>query len=91
MADPDWVQVFIDAGVRYHVVVPDSSLKDLYVSNYKERFAKRLGGGSETFCDRVSRHWNKTIKSLSDDKDHVISLTVLDEGQWLEDVINKLI
>lgn len=91
MADPDWVQVFNDAGVKYRVVVPDASLKTLYTENFKERFKKKLGGGSEAFCNRVLNHWDSIVRTLSNDNENVISLTVLDEGQWLEDVMDKLI
>lgn len=89
MADPNWQWVFDRAGVKYHIVIPGPDLKETYMLNYRERFRKGLGGGSEGFCKTISPIWDSTITRLTNSPNK-ISLTVLEKGQYLEDIINKL-
>ena len=65
----------------YTVVVPDPKLKDEYIKRYYER------GSSLDFIKKLSHNWEEWISEIILNEENVV---VLDEGQFLSDVIAQI-
>ena len=81
LADPTWEQVFLESGEDFIVVVPSLDRKEEFLSNFKERNRKGLGGGNERFCNLIWKHWEWWIN-------HLLSIPsqgqiVLERGEFL--------
>lgn len=75
-------QAMVDAGILFTLVYPNIALK----KEYMERYAKR--GSPQPFLDLMDKQWANFIIDCSMQQE--CSIVVLQEGQFLADVLNKL-
>ena len=72
-----------DNKIPYTIVYPNISLKDEYI----ERFIKR--GNKTGFIDFISAYWDSFINEISNET--YPTKIILEKGQYLSDVIEKII
>lgn len=79
LCDPNCQSILDKGGFKYHIVVPDPELKDEYLERFKAR--------SEGFCAGMINRWDAAIERLM--HTDCLSLTVLNKGQFIADVIDR--
>lgn len=89
LCDPNCQSILDKGGFKYHIVVPDLKLKDEYLERFKARYEAKKGTGSTGFRTGMANRWDNAIERLMNTD--CLSLTVLKDGQYISDVIDKLI
>lgn len=89
LADPTWEQVFLESGEDFIVVVPSLDRKEEFLTNFKERNGKGLGGGNDGFRELIGKHWEWWIN-------HLLSIPsqgqiVLERGEFLSHLLLRSI
>ena len=87
LADPRWLQILQEGHYEFHIVIPAVELKDEYLERFKERYKEKKGCGSIGFIKVMDRQWDTNLKRLM--HTDCLSLTILNKGQYLADVIDK--
>ena len=87
LGDPSWLEVFMESGLPFYVVVPSLDRKDEYLANYRERYEQGTGGGDDKFCQVVSDNWEEWIETLKKVPQTIVELG---PGEWLEDLVSHL-
>lgn len=88
LADPRWLQILQEGHYEFHIVIPAVELKDEYLERFKARHKEKKGCGSSGFIKAMDRQWDTNLKRLRNTP--CLSLTILNKGQYLADVIEKL-
>lgn len=88
-ADPQWTNVFLKSGIPFHIVVPSKDRKEEFLSNFRERAKKHLGGGNEQFCKTVGENWDEWIDNLNSLP--ALSHIELEAGEWIADCIPMIL
>lgn len=68
--------------IDFTVVYPDRSLKEEYLTRYKER------GSPTAFIDIMFRQWDSFIQTC---EDCTATKVMLSEGEYLQDVLDQLV
>ena len=87
LVDPKWRQILIDNGYEFHIVLPDVTLRDEYMERFRQRRERRQGNGSPAFVRSMEQEWDRLLDELK--KLPNLSLTILNKGQYLSDIIKK--
>ena len=87
LCDPNCQDILDKGGFKYHIVVPAVELKDEYLERFKARYEAKKGTGGKGFRTAMANRWDKTLERLMDTD--CLSLTILDKGQFIADVIDK--
>ena len=87
LGDPAWLEVFMESGLPFYVVVPALSRKDEYLTNYRERYKEGTGGGDDKFCQVVSDNWEEWIETLKKVPQTIVEL---EPGEFLTNCISHL-
>ena len=87
LVDPKWRQILIDNGYEFHIVLPDVTLRDEYMERFRQRRERRQGNGSPAFVRSMEQVWDRLLDELK--KLPNLSLTILNKGQYLSDIIKK--
>ena len=87
LADPAWLEVFLESKLSFIVVVPSKDRKEEYLANYRERYKVGTGGGDDEFCSVVSENWDEWIDTLKMVPQTIVELG---PGEWLETAISEL-
>lgn len=89
LVDPKWRFILKDNGYQFHIVIPDETLKDEYMERFRDRYSRNEGSGSLAFIKAKEVEWNRLIAELK--RTPCLSLTVLNKGQYISDVIESII
>lgn len=73
-----------DAGIDFYLIYPDRNLKEEWIGRCF------LRGSGEKFCQLIADNWDNWIDGLQKDYTKHKSI-ILDQGQYLSDVINFLV
>lgn len=72
----------VDAGIDFTLVYPNIALKKEYMQRYVER------GSPQPFLDLMDKQWANFIIDCSTQQD--CNIAVLQEGQFLADILDQL-
>ena len=89
LVDPLWMHILIKHGYQFHVVVPSLDCKAEYLQRLAQRRKRRLGSGHSGFVRWMANNWERLIAELKSTP--CLSLTELNNGQYLADVIEKFL
>jgi hypothetical protein len=87
LADPRWLQILQEGHYEFHIAIPAVELKDEYLERFKARYEAKKGNGSAGFRTGMANRWDSNLERLRNTP--CLSLTILNKGQYLADVIDK--
>ena len=88
LCDPNCLHLLQEQGLKFHVVVPNYDRLEEFKANLRQRYKERKGTGGEGFIRNLESRWYDELERLRETE--CLSLTVLNNGQYLADVIEKL-
>lgn len=89
LVDPQWKRILVEGRYSFHIVVPDLKLKEEYLERFKARQKAGKGNGKLGFVRSMASRWEGLIGELKNTP--CLSLTELNNGQYLADVIDKIV
>lgn len=89
LCDPNCQDILDKGDFKYHIVIPDPKLKDEYLERFKARYEAKKGAGGQGFCRGMANRWDTAIERLRNTP--CLSLTILNKGQYLADVIDDIL
>ena len=89
LCDQNCLPLLQQQNLGFHIVVPNYDRLDEFKANLRKRFMEHKGTGGESFIKHLEKNWYEVLENLRETQ--CLSLTVLNNGQYLADVIEKLI
>ena len=89
LCDPNCLPILQDNGLKFHIVVPTEDRLEEFKANLRKRFRAHKGTGAESFIKNIESNWKGLIAELKNTP--CLSLTELNNGQYLADVIEKFL
>lgn len=89
LCDPNCLPILQDNGLKFHIVVPTEDRLEEFKANLRKRFRAHKGTGAESFIKNIESNWERLIAELKNTP--CLSLTELNNGQYLADVIDNIL
>ena len=89
LVDPMWKRILVEGHYSFHIVVPSVGLKAEYLERFRARQKDGKGNGKLGFVRSMASRWEGLIGELKSTQCE--SLVILNNGQYLADVIEKMI
>ena len=89
LCDPKCLPILQEQGLKFHIVVPCEDRLEEFKANLRRRFRNKKGTGGESFIKFIENRWEGLIGELKSTP--CLSLTELNNGQYLADVINNIV
>lgn len=89
LVDPMWKRILVEGHYSFHIVVPSVGLKGEYLERFRTRQKAGKGNGKLGFVRSMASRWEGLISELKSTP--CLSLTELNNGQYLADVINNIV
>lgn len=89
LVDPMWKRILVEGHYSFHIVVPSVGLKGEYLERFRTRQKAGKGNGRYGFVMSMASRWEGLIGELKNTP--CLSLTELNNGQYLADVINNIV
>ena len=89
LCDPNCLYLLQQQGLKFHIVVPNYDRLGEFKANMRKRHQEHKGTGHESFIRSIEKKWHSELEELRETQ--CLSLTVLNNGQYLADVIDKIV